>query len=110
MNSHLRKRGLHVDNVQTELSDGRNLLALMEIVGSTDLPKAARGNMRVRIRANRALVTHARQIHKVENVGKALTYINSKVKLVSIGPEGAPASWLWRLSQHAQRSWTKTSR
>jgi len=72
VNSHLRKRGHHVDNVQTDFSDGHMLLSLMEVVGATELPKPAKGKMR---------------IHKVENVGKALKYINSRVQLVGIGPE-----------------------
>jgi hypothetical protein len=34
------------------------------------------------------VISHLYQIHKVENVGKALKYINSRVQLVGIGPEG----------------------
>eukprot|EP00042_Codosiga_hollandica_P052657 m.673170 g.673170 ORF g.673170 m.673170 type:complete len:880 (+) comp58539_c0_seq1:176-2815(+) len=73
VNSHLRKRALKIENLSTDFCDGRMLIALMEIVGDTELPKPAKGNLR---------------IHKVENVGKAFKYIKEKgVNLVMIAPE-----------------------
>ncbi|EGD78759.1 actinin [Salpingoeca rosetta] len=73
INSHLRKRNLEVKDVAKDLSDGRNLLALLEIISDEALPKPSRGTMR---------------IHHVENVGKAMKFIQEKkVDVSSIGPE-----------------------
>lgn len=75
VNSQLRVRNLKVGDIETELSDGKMLLQLMEIIGGdkTKLQKPARGNLR---------------IHKVENVGHALRFLKEKgVKLVGIGAE-----------------------
>lgn len=75
VNSQLRVRQLKVQDIETELSDGKMLIQLMEIIGGekTKLPKPARGSLR---------------IHKVENVGHALRFLKEKgVKLVGIGAE-----------------------
>jgi actinin alpha len=73
VNSHLRKRSLAVEEVSQDLSDGKNLLQLLEIISDEQLPKPARGKMR---------------IHSIENVGKAIQFINDKgVDVKSIGPE-----------------------
>eukprot|EP00039_Didymoeca_costata_P018002 m.331716 g.331716 ORF g.331716 m.331716 type:complete len:894 (+) comp16784_c0_seq1:77-2758(+) len=72
-NSHLRKRNLKIENIQTDLSDGKLFLALMEIVGDVQLPKPARGKMR---------------IHKIQNLNAALKYLSEKgIRLVGIGAE-----------------------
>ncbi|EDQ88477.1 uncharacterized protein MONBRDRAFT_32785 [Monosiga brevicollis MX1] len=73
INSHLRKRSLKIEDIAVDLCDGKLLLQLVEIIADETLPKAAKGKMR---------------IHNVENVGKALNFIQSKgVNVSSIAPE-----------------------
>ena len=74
-NSHLRKLGIQIKELDTDFRDGLNLLKLLEIIAGEKLPPAEkRGKMRV---------------HKIANVGKALSFIASKgVKLAGIGSEG----------------------
>eukprot|EP00730_Choanoeca_flexa_P012847 TRINITY_DN4677_c0_g1_i1.p1 TRINITY_DN4677_c0_g1~~TRINITY_DN4677_c0_g1_i1.p1 ORF type:complete len:900 (+),score=364.16 TRINITY_DN4677_c0_g1_i1:69-2702(+) len=73
INSHLRKRGMKVEVINEDMSDGRELLALLEIISDETLPKPAKGKMK---------------IHKVENVNKALKFIKEKkVDVSSIGAE-----------------------
>jgi len=75
VNSHLRKVNANVENIQKDLSDGHNLIKLIEIIGNADgqIGKPAKGSMK---------------IHKIENVGKAFQFIKEKkVSLVGIAPE-----------------------
>ena len=73
VNSHLRKAGLHVDEVTTDLCDGKLLLKLLEIISEETLPRPEKGKMK---------------IHKIQNIRNAFDFIKAKgVKLVSIGPE-----------------------
>ncbi|XP_078146765.1 alpha-actinin-2-like isoform X1 [Centroberyx gerrardi] len=72
-NSHLRKAGTQIDNIEEEFRNGLKLMLLLEVISGERLPKPDRGKMR---------------FHKIANVNKALDYITSKgVKLVSIGAE-----------------------
>uniref|UniRef100_A0A8C1ZZ95 Actinin, alpha 4 n=1 Tax=Cyprinus carpio TaxID=7962 RepID=A0A8C1ZZ95_CYPCA len=73
-NSHLRKAGTQIENIEEDFRDGLKLMLLLEVIsGQCRLPKPERGKMRV---------------HKINNVNKALDFIASKgVKLVSIGAE-----------------------
>ncbi|KAA0702422.1 Alpha-actinin-4 [Triplophysa tibetana] len=72
-NSHLRKSGTQIDNIEEDFRDGLKLMLLLEVIAGERLPKPERGKMRV---------------HKINNVNKALDFIASKgVKLVSIGAE-----------------------
>ncbi|KAK1154475.1 alpha-actinin-4-like [Acipenser oxyrinchus oxyrinchus] len=72
-NSHLRKSGTQIDNIEEDFRDGLKLMLLLEVISGERLPKPERGKMRV---------------HKINNVNKALDFIASKgVKLVSIGAE-----------------------
>ncbi|XP_058489896.1 alpha-actinin-4-like isoform X1 [Solea solea] len=72
-NSHLRKAGTQIDNIEEDFRDGLKLMLLLEVISGERLPKPERGKMRV---------------HKINNVNKALNFIASKgVKLVSIGAE-----------------------
>lgn len=72
-NSHLRKAGTQIDNIDEDFRDGLKLMLLLEVISGERLPKPERGKMRV---------------HKINNVNKALDFIASKgVKLVSIGAE-----------------------
>uniref|UniRef100_A0A8C7TDU3 Alpha-actinin-4 n=1 Tax=Oncorhynchus mykiss TaxID=8022 RepID=A0A8C7TDU3_ONCMY len=72
-NSHLRKAGTQIENIEEDFRDGLKLMLLLEVISGERLPKPERGKMRV---------------HKINNVNKALDYIASKgVKLVSIGAE-----------------------
>ncbi|XP_067103091.1 alpha-actinin-4 isoform X2 [Osmerus mordax] len=72
-NSHLRKAGTQIENIEEDFRDGLKLMLLLEVISGERLPKPERGKMRV---------------HKINNVNKALYFITSKgVKLVSIGAE-----------------------
>ncbi|XP_072287377.1 alpha-actinin-4 isoform X2 [Pyxicephalus adspersus] len=72
-NSHLRKAGTQIENIDEDFRDGLKLMLLLEVISGERLPKPERGKMRV---------------HKINNVNKALDFIASKgVKLVSIGAE-----------------------
>uniref|UniRef100_A0A6M2DCX7 Alpha-actinin, sarcomeric n=1 Tax=Xenopsylla cheopis TaxID=163159 RepID=A0A6M2DCX7_XENCH len=72
-NSHLRKAGTAIENIEDDFRNGLKLMLLLEVISGETLPKPDRGKMR---------------FHKIANVNKALDYIASKgVKLVSIGAE-----------------------
>lgn len=72
-NSHLRKAGTAIENIDEDFRNGLKLMLLLEVISGETLPKPDRGKMR---------------FHKIANVNKALDFIASKgVKLVSIGAE-----------------------
>lgn len=72
-NSHLRKAGTGIDNIEDDFRNGLKLMLLLEVISGETLPRPDRGKMR---------------FHKIANVNKALDFIASKgVKLVSIGAE-----------------------
>uniref|UniRef100_A0A8C9Y9F7 Actinin, alpha 1 n=1 Tax=Sander lucioperca TaxID=283035 RepID=A0A8C9Y9F7_SANLU len=72
-NSHLRKAGTQIENIEEDFRDGLKLMLLLEVISGERLAKPERGKMRV---------------HKISNVNKALDFITGKgVKLVSIGAE-----------------------
>uniref|UniRef100_A0A2A4J6U3 Alpha-actinin, sarcomeric n=1 Tax=Heliothis virescens TaxID=7102 RepID=A0A2A4J6U3_HELVI len=72
-NSHLRKAGTGIENIEEDFRNGLKLMLLLEVISGETLPKPDRGKMR---------------FHKIANVNKALDFIASKgVKLVSIGAE-----------------------
>uniref|UniRef100_A0A8C4T8E9 Actinin, alpha 2b n=1 Tax=Erpetoichthys calabaricus TaxID=27687 RepID=A0A8C4T8E9_ERPCA len=72
-NSHLRKAGTQIENIEEDFRNGLKLMLLLEVISGERLPKPDRGKMR---------------FHKIANVNKALDFIASKgVKLVSIGAE-----------------------
>uniref|UniRef100_A0AAQ5ZLG9 Actinin alpha 4 n=1 Tax=Amphiprion ocellaris TaxID=80972 RepID=A0AAQ5ZLG9_AMPOC len=76
-NSHLRKAGTQIENIEEDFRDGLKLMLLLEVISGERLAKPERGKMRV---------------HKINNVNKALDFIASKgVKLVSIGAEETSA-------------------
>ncbi|KAK3559353.1 hypothetical protein QTP86_012802 [Hemibagrus guttatus] len=76
-NSHLRKAGTQIENIEEDFRNGLKLMLLLEVISGERLPKPDRGKMR---------------FHKIANVNKALEYITSKgVKLVSIGAEETSA-------------------
>jgi len=72
VNSFLDKNNNHVDDLFTDLCDGRLLICLLETISGEKLGKIARGKLRV---------------HKIENVHKALEFLQRSVKLESIGAE-----------------------
>merc|ERR1711892_1009232 len=73
VNSHLRKAGTQIENIEEDFRNGLKLVLLLEVISGETLPKPDRGKMR---------------FHKIANVNKALDFIASKgVKLVSIGAE-----------------------
>ncbi|XP_037082954.1 alpha-actinin, sarcomeric isoform X2 [Pollicipes pollicipes] len=72
-NSHLRKAGTSIENIEEDFRNGLKLMLLLEVISGETLAKPDRGKMR---------------FHKIANVNKALDFIASKgVKLVSIGAE-----------------------
>jgi len=72
-NSHLRKAGTQIENIEEDFRNGLKLMLLLEVISGEQLAKPDRGKMR---------------FHKIANVNKALHFIESKgVKLVSIGAE-----------------------
>uniref|UniRef100_A0A8D3D0J9 Actinin alpha 3b n=1 Tax=Scophthalmus maximus TaxID=52904 RepID=A0A8D3D0J9_SCOMX len=76
-NSHLRKAGTQIENIEEDFRNGLKLMLLLEVISGERLPKPDKGKMR---------------FHKIANVNKALDYICSKgVKLVSIGAEETSA-------------------
>ncbi|PSN40703.1 hypothetical protein C0J52_13751 [Blattella germanica] len=72
MNSFLLKARMEVEDLFTDLADGKKLLKLLEIISGEKLGKPNNGKMRV---------------HKVENVNKSLAFLHTKVRLESIGAE-----------------------
>lgn len=72
-NSHLRKAGTQIENIEEDFRNGLKLMLLLEVISGEQLSKPDRGKMR---------------FHKIANVNKALAFIESKgVKLVNIGAE-----------------------
>ncbi|XP_012280338.1 spectrin beta chain, non-erythrocytic 5 isoform X2 [Orussus abietinus] len=72
VNSFLQKVRMEVDDLFTDLGDGKKLLKLLEIISGERLAKPNNGRMRV---------------HKIENVNKSLAFLHTKVRLESIGAE-----------------------
>lgn len=74
-NSHLRKVGIKINEIDQDFRDGINLLRLLEVISGDRVPPAEkRGKMRV---------------HKIANVNKGLQFIaDHGVKLIGIGAEG----------------------
>ncbi|KAK0409445.1 hypothetical protein QR680_004543 [Steinernema hermaphroditum] len=70
-NSHLRKVETSIDVIEEDFRDGLKLMLLLEVISGEPLEAPERGRM---------------IIHKVANINKALSFIESKgVKLVCIG-------------------------
>jgi len=61
-----------VNDLFQDLTDGRVLICLLESISEEKVGRIARGKQR---------------IHKLENVSKALTFLQKSIKLESIGPE-----------------------
>lgn len=57
---------MEVDDLFTDLADGKKLLKLLEIISGEKLGKPNNGKMRV---------------HKVENVNKSLAFLHTKVTI-----------------------------
>jgi actinin alpha len=75
VNNHLRKRGLVVQNLETDLEDGLKLIALLEII--SDDVFSYKYDKRPKLR-----------IQKVGNVGYCLQFIKNKgVNLAGVGAE-----------------------
>ena len=74
-NNHLRKRGLKVEEIETDLQDGLRLIALLEIISGDTFPFKYEKKPTMRLK-------------QIANVGLCLKFIQEKgVKLVGIGPE-----------------------
>lgn len=75
VNSHLRKRALLIENIETDLQDGIKLINLLEIISDDTFPFKYEKKANLRIQ-------------KVGNVGHCLNFIKSKgVHLAGIGAE-----------------------
>ncbi|CAH1792768.1 unnamed protein product [Owenia fusiformis] len=73
INSFLEKVNMEVDDIFTDLGNGRKLMKLLEIISGSNLGKPNRGNMRVQ---------------KIENLNKSLIFLKSRgVRLENIGAE-----------------------
>jgi len=72
MNSFLQKARMEVEDLFTDLADGKKLLKLLEIISGEKLGKPNSGKMRV---------------HRIENVNKSLAFLHTKVRLENIGAE-----------------------
>lgn len=60
MNSHLARANIRINDLYTDLRDGKNLIKLLEILSGERLPRVTKGKMR---------------IHCLENVDKALQFL-----------------------------------
>jgi len=75
VNNHLKKRGLKIESIENDLSDGLMLINLLEIIADEVFPFKYDKKPRMRIQS-------------VQNVGFALKFIEQKgVKLAGIGAE-----------------------
>ncbi len=73
LTSYYFQAGLHVNDLFDDLSDGRLLIRLLEILSGEKIASVGRGKLR---------------INKIENVGKALAFLQQKkVNLQNIGAE-----------------------
>ncbi|NXA43974.1 ACTN4 protein, partial [Eudromia elegans] len=98
-NSHLRKAGTQIENIDEDFRDGLKLMLLLEVIsGESSAPRAPqpsplpdpRGEIPVDFPGERLPKPERgkMRVHKINNVNKALDFIASKgVKLVSIGAE-----------------------
>ncbi|CAF2152013.1 unnamed protein product [Rotaria magnacalcarata] len=71
-NSHLRKVGTSIENIEEDFQNGLKLMLLLEVISNEQLPKPDRGRMR---------------FHKIANVNKALDFITSKGVKLMVGAE-----------------------
>ncbi|CAK9800670.1 Spectrin beta chain, non-erythrocytic 1 [Anthophora quadrimaculata] len=70
INSFLLKARMEVDDLFTDLADGKKLLKLLEIISGERLAKPNNGRMRV---------------HKIENVNKSLAFLHTKATMADLG-------------------------
>ena len=75
INSFLLKARMEVDDLFTDLADGKKLLKLLEIISGERLAKPNNGRMRV---------------HKIENVNKSLAFLHTKGRSMCPAPGPAP--------------------
>ncbi|KAH9280373.1 Spectrin beta chain, non-erythrocytic 1 [Echinococcus granulosus] len=72
INFYLKPCNMEVTNLYTDLSDGKRLMKLLEVISNAKLGRPNMGVLRVQ---------------KIENVGRALEFIKTKVHLENIGAE-----------------------
>lgn len=83
VNSHLRKVGTNIVEIDQDFSDGIRLAQLLQVIAGDKVEKL---NSKPTMR-----------IHKIQNTGQCLKFIADKgVKLVGIAPEGK----LFKASKH----------
>ena len=66
---------MEVEDLFTDLADGKKLLKLLEIISGERLAKPNNGRMRV---------------HKIENVNKSLAFLHTKVNFLTNYAESRP--------------------
>ncbi|CAF1631335.1 unnamed protein product, partial [Didymodactylos carnosus] len=71
-NSHLRKVGTSIENIDEDFQNGLKLMLLLEVISNEQLAKPDRGRMR---------------FHKIANVNKALDFIMNKGVKLMVGAE-----------------------
>ncbi|KAM6311511.1 alpha-actinin-1 isoform 1-T1 [Aegotheles albertisi] len=103
-NSHLRKAGTQIENIEEDFRDGLKLMLLLEVISGERSHQHRETSTREERVQNRFLILFfslillgerlakpergKMRVHKISNVNKALDFIASKgVKLVSIGAE-----------------------
>lgn len=64
VNAQLKEVGDHIDNIKTDLKDGKRLLKLLSVVSKEPAPKPEKMNMR---------------IHQLANVAQALSFLEKQV-------------------------------
>ncbi|VDM16022.1 unnamed protein product [Hydatigera taeniaeformis] len=72
INFYLKPSNMEVTDLYTDLSDGKRLMKLLEVISNANLGKPNKGVLRVQ---------------KIENVGRAIEFIKTKVHLENIGAE-----------------------
>jgi hypothetical protein len=81
---------MEIGNLDTELADGVNLHALLEILGETTITPAPKPSKM--------------KIQKVESLNRLLNHIKAQnIKLVGIGAEGKIESVVHSWSRHSRR-------
>ena len=95
VNSHLIKKGHRVSDLFVDLRDGVYLLELLQLISGEGVPKPEKGKSEDLITFFSQVPSHqhplslpvaAAGIMKAANVGKALTFVKSKITLENIGP------------------------
>lgn len=82
-NEHLKQVSKHIGNLETDLSDGLRLIALIEVLSGKQLPKH---NKRPNFKSQ-----------KLENVSVALNFLekDENIRIINIGKSSFTSTYLW---------------